>query len=153
MQIPLASPQRDAVQPPPAATGLEVGHIRSEAEVAHAADGDVGCFYGFIEEVLQRGRFVRAAAFLADGFVEHVGNQLRGRSEFVASIDARRARFPDAVWTIEILLEVNGIVICHASVTSINIPDPSWENMLVRFESGKMAECWRTCHASLAEPC
>lgn len=116
-----------------------------------STEADVGCLYAFIEEVIQCGAITRADRFLSERFVEHDGPATRGRSAFVSSIRTRRDRFPDAVWTIELLMEVRGIVICHTSVRSFAIPMHSWEHILVRFESGKIAECWRSCHSSLAE--
>lgn len=135
-------------QSTPEPDGSNYSHARP---IQPTDDADVGCLYAFIEEVIQCGGIARAEGFLSESFVEHSGSDIRERSAFVSSLRARRDRLPDAVWTIELLMEVRGIVICHASVQSSAIPTHSWEHILARFESGKIAECWRSCHSSLAE--
>ncbi len=68
------------------------------------------------------------------------------RDEFLSRVRGQRARFPDAVWTIELLVAVNGLVLCHATMTGSEqaaATTHTWESVVVRFAAGKMAECWR----------
>ncbi|MES2359809.1 MAG: ester cyclase [Gemmatimonadota bacterium] len=110
------------------------------------ADADVGRYYVFVDQVLQRGMMEGADEFLADDFIEHgIGGDHR-RDEFLSRVRSQRARFPDAVWTIELLVAVNGLVHCHATMRAPEQPAAAthtWESVVVRFDGGKMAECWR----------
>ncbi len=118
---------------------------------AGAVDADVGFYYVFVEEVLQRGAVKITETFLSPDFVEHGTAGDRCGPEFVSLLAARRARFPNAVWTIELLVVVGGLVICHTTMVAPGMPGQAWENVVIRFDSGKIAECWRICDESLFE--
>lgn len=112
----------------------------------HDADADLGRYYAFVDQVLQRGVMDGMDEFLTDDFIQHGIDGDHGRDEFLSRIQRQRAQFPDAVWTIELLTGVNGLVLCHATMTGSNPPahaTSTWENIVVRFDAGRMAECWR----------
>lgn len=109
----------------------------------------MGTYYVFVEEVLQRGAVKIADKFLAPDFVEHGAAGDRNGPEFVAGLAERRARFPNAVWTIELLVVVGGLVICHKTMVTPESPGQGWESVVLRFDAGKIAECWRICDESL----
>lgn len=114
-----------------------------------AAEADAALYYIFIEEVLQRGAIGAADKFLAIDFVEHGPSGDRRRKEFVAGLGARRERFPNAMWTIELLVAVGGLVVCHTTMVNPELPASAWESVVIRFAGGKIAECWRICDSSL----
>lgn len=116
---------------------------------AREAEADVRLYYIFIEEVLQRGAIGAAEEFLATDFVAHGAAGDRHRHEFVTGLATRRARFPDAVWTIELLAGVGGLVVCHTTIVASDPPKQGWESVVIRFAAGKMAEYWRICDDGL----
>lgn len=121
-------------------------HAGRAAGATADADADVGRYYVFVDQVLQRGMMEGVDEFLAADFIEHGVGGDRRREEFLSRVRGQRAQFPDAVWTIELLVAVNGLVLCHATITAP--PQPAaithtWESVVVRFDAGKMAECWR----------
>ena len=128
-------------------TGLHSGSISESA----THDANAGCFYSFLEEMLQRQGLSSPDQFLADDFRDHFGTESRDRLAFVTSLSEHLARFPAAAWTIEILVSVRDVVLCHVSTQSSLIARSAWENFVVRFDGGKMAECWRSCHESLPD--
>jgi predicted SnoaL-like aldol condensation-catalyzing enzyme len=117
--------------------------------VGSAVETEVALYYVFIEEVLQGGAVSRADRFLAAEFVEHGARGDRHRHDFVAHLAERRARFPNAVWTIESLAGVGGLVVCYMTVVTPELPLQGWESVVIRFSAGKIAECWTICDSSL----
>jgi predicted SnoaL-like aldol condensation-catalyzing enzyme len=116
------------------------------------ADADVGRYYVFVDQVLQRGVMDGVDEFLTDDFIEHGIGGDHVRDEFLSRIRHQRAQFPDLVWTIELLVAVNGLVLCHATMTEAKNPPATtctWESVVVRFDAGKMVECWRMRNESL----
>jgi predicted SnoaL-like aldol condensation-catalyzing enzyme len=116
---------------------------------AAASDADARLYYIFIEEVLQRGAMGVAEQFLAADFVDHGASGDRLRHDFISELTIRRARFPDAVWTIELLADVGGLVVCHTTMTAPGLAVPGWESVVIRCAAGKIAECWRISDHSL----
>jgi hypothetical protein len=117
---------------------------------------DIALLYGFMEELIRDETADVAARFLAADFVAHDGPAARPRGEFVAHRAARHARFRDAVWTIELLASVGGLVICHTTLTCPEPPggppDPApgpWEMVVARVVAGRIAECWCACDERL----
>lgn len=117
---------------------------------AGAVEADAGFYYVFVEEVMQRGAVKIASTFLSPDFVEHGTAGDRRGPEFVSRLAARRARFPNAVWTIELLVVVGGLVVCHTTMVTPEMTAQGWESVVIRFDSGKIAECWRICDESLS---
>lgn len=111
------------------------------------AEEHIGAYYAFVEAALQRTPLREVERYVADDFVEHHSQGDRSREQFLASLRARRDRFPAAVWTIELLSGLGAMVVCHSTMVS-GLPDGSQmqaqETSVVRFENGKMVECWRT---------
>ena len=113
-----------------------------------AGDEDVALYYRFVEEMMRHGDADVARRFLAADFVEHGAVTSRGGEELLRSLAARRTRLPGAVWTIELLAGVGGLVLCH---TSVACPAPSgcvahgWETIVLRVADGRLAESWRIC--------
>lgn len=110
-------------------------------------------YYAFVEEVMRRGTSAVAARLLADDFVAHDAVVTHTRDEFIAARAARHARLPDAEWTIELLVNVGGMVVCHAVVTAPAARPPvvaAWETVIARIVGERIAECWCACDARLA---
>jgi len=126
--------------------GIDTPHSGRLAGATGDGDADAARYYVFVDQVLQRGVVDGLEEFLTDDFIEHEIGGDHPRDEFVSRILHQRAQFPDAVWTIELLAGVNGLVVCHATMAGSNLPaltTSAWENIVVRFEAGRMAECWR----------
>jgi predicted SnoaL-like aldol condensation-catalyzing enzyme len=107
----------------------------------------IGRYYAFVEEVLFRGSSLDASRCLADDFVEHGSAGERSRAEFLASLAERRARFPCASWTIDLLSGAGNLVVCHTTMVTIAESGAhvrAQETAVVRFAAGKIVECWRT---------
>jgi predicted SnoaL-like aldol condensation-catalyzing enzyme len=113
------------------------------------AETDVGLYYVFIEQVLQSGAIGAASQFLADEFIEHGMAGDRSRDDFIAHLVARRARFPNAAWTIEALAAVGGLVVCYMTMVTPDLPAQLWESVVIRFEHERIAECWTICDRML----
>lgn len=116
------------------------------------ADADAGRYYVFVEEMLHRGNRGVAAEFLTTDFVEHGIGGDRFRDEFIEHLVARRARYPGALWTIELLVGVAGLVVCHTTVVKPESSEHAarmWETVVLRFTGGRIAECWRVCDERL----
>ena len=111
-------------------------------------DANAGCFYSFIEEMLQCRGLATPEQFLAEDFCEHFGDELRDRGSFVASLTEHIACFPAASWTIEILASVQDVVICHVRTQPVDVARATWENFVARFDNGRIVECWRSCHGA-----
>lgn len=107
----------------------------------------IGVYYAFVEATLRAQSLRDMEHFLADNFVEHHAEGDRSRAQFLTSIRERRDRFPAAVLTIELLSGLGAMVVCHSTMVS-GLPDgnrlKTQETAVVRFEDGKMVECWRT---------
>lgn len=107
----------------------------------------IGQYYAFVEEVLFRGSSHDASRCLSDDFVEHGSAGERSRAEFLASFAVRRARFPSAAWTIDLLSGAGNFVVCHTTMVTIAESGAhlrAQETAVVRFSAGKIVECWRT---------
>ncbi|MDB4892858.1 MAG: SnoaL-like polyketide cyclase [Gemmatimonadetes bacterium] len=107
----------------------------------------IGQYYAFVEEVLFRGSSHDASRCLADDFVEHGSTGERSRAEFLASFAARRARFPEAAWTIDLLSSEGNLVVCHTTMVTVEESGARvrvQETAVMRFAAGKIVECWRT---------
>ena len=121
-------------------------HAARSTGAAAEAEADLGRYYVFVDQVLQRGVMDGVDEFLADGFMEHGMDGDRDRDGFLARIRSQRAQYPNGVWTIELLVAVNGLVICHATMVTparSALMANTWESIVVRFDAGKMAESWR----------
>ena len=112
---------------------------------------DVGLYYIFVEEVLQRGAVAAADRFLAADFLAHGMAGDLDRCAFIAHLAARRARFPDAAWTIEALAGVGGLVVCYMTMTTPESADRGWESLVIRFENDKIVEYWSICDRVLLQ--
>lgn len=111
-------------------------------------ESDILLYYSFVEQVLQRGAMEAADRFLAPDFVEHGPDGDSGRSEFVERIARRFADRPDATWTIELLVSVGALVLCHSTITTGSseprrVSFDAWENVVARFTGGRIVEIWR----------
>ena len=113
------------------------------------ADADAALYYVFVEQTLQRGAPGSVASFLTNDFVEHHAGRDRNGDEFAACIATRQARYPDAVWTIELLVTIGSLVVCYMTMTVPELTGQHWETIVSRFEGGKIAECWRMSHNGL----
>lgn len=130
-------------------------HAGRSTGAALDADADVGRYYVFVDQVLQRGVMDGADEFLADDFMEHGTGGDRDRDGFLARIRSQCERYPNAVWTIELLVAVNGLVVCHATMMTpkrSTLMANAWESVVVRFRDGKMAECWCMRDETLLTP-
>ncbi len=110
------------------------------------ADTDVALYLGFVEELARADAGGIVARFLSPGFVEHVAGDDCTASETAERLVARRARFPDAEWTIELLAGIGGLVVCHSTMTCAG--DASGrarghEIVVARISEGRIAESWR----------
>ncbi|HXF25473.1 MAG TPA: hypothetical protein VN602_13175, partial [Gemmatimonadaceae bacterium] len=74
-------------------------HAGRAAGATADADADVGRYYVFVDQVLQRGMMEGVDEFLAADFIEHGVGGDRRREEFLSRVRGQRAQFPDAVWT------------------------------------------------------
>ena len=117
-----------------------------------ADDANANCFYSFLEAMLLQSRAPDPELFLAPGFRDHFGDELRDRTAFVASLAEHLAHIPDAAWTIEVLAGVGAVVLCHITAHSGQEGRTAWENFVVRFDAGTMVECWRSWHGMPLEP-
>jgi hypothetical protein len=116
------------------------------ASATLAAENDVALYFGFVEEVMRGGATGGTSRFFAADFVEHGAPVGRCGGGLVNCLAARRTRFPDAVWTIELLAGVGGVVVCHTSVTYPALAGGvtrGWETVVVRVAAGRIAESWR----------
>ncbi|MEO5816959.1 MAG: nuclear transport factor 2 family protein [Gemmatimonadaceae bacterium] len=107
----------------------------------------IGQYYAFVEEVLFRGSSHDASRCLADDFIEHGSSGERSRAEFLASFAVLRARFPGAVWTIDLLSGAGNLVVCHTTMVTVDASGAhvrTQETAVMRFAAGKIVECWRT---------
>lgn len=107
----------------------------------------IGQYYAFVEEVLFRGSSHDAIRCLADDFVEHGSAGEHSRAEFLASFAVRRARFPGAAWTIDLLSGAGNLVVCHTTMVTVEESGArvhAQETAVMRFVAGKIVECWRT---------
>lgn len=139
-------------QLPPASDSNPAAHSGRPAPSGDGrAEADVGLYYMFVEEVLQRGSVDAADRFLATGFVAHGMTGDRSRQDFIAHLAARRERFPDAAWTIETLTGVGGLVVCYMTMITPGFPNHGWESVVIRFEDDKIAELWSICGRSLLD--
>jgi predicted SnoaL-like aldol condensation-catalyzing enzyme len=135
---PRPRPVQPTRQPPPARTDPVAASL--------AADDGVALYFGFVEEVMRGGETAGTSRFFASDFVEHAAPSAAPDAGLVKCLAARRTRFPDAVWTIELIAGVGGLVVCHTSVTC---PAPAgcvargWETVIVRIDAGRIAESWR----------
>lgn len=139
-QLPRAS------EPNPAARSSQ-----SASSAATRAEAEIGLYYIFVEEVLQRGAVGAADRFLSAEFVEHGMTGDRNRRDFIAHLGARRERFPNAEWTIETLIGVGGFVVCYMTMRAPGLPDPGWESVVIRFQSDRIAERWSICDPTLMD--
>lgn len=111
------------------------------------AERQVGQYYAFVEEILFHDGALDPSRWLADDFIEHGSAGERSRAEFLASLAARRARFPGAAWTIDLLAGAGDLVVCHTTMMSAERTGATaraQETAIVRFAGGKIVECWRT---------
>jgi predicted SnoaL-like aldol condensation-catalyzing enzyme len=109
-------------------------------------DADVQLYYVFLDQLLQRGAMDCADRFVASDFVEHGADGDVGKEAFIARLTSQTQYSPNVVWTIELLVSVGGLVICHTTIASAGAPRDSidgWESVVVRFSDGKMVERWR----------
>lgn len=133
------------------ATDLPSTGRRAPAASERAAEADIALYYAYVEALVQRGAPGLADRFLADDFVAHDGATVHGRAHFVADLVARHARHPNAVWTIELLTSVAGLVICHVTMTEPTAPSSpahppaAWETVVARVAAGRIVECWCVC--------
>ena len=107
------------------------------------AEADAALYYVFVEQALQRGSAGCVASFLTNDFVEHHAGRDRDGGEFATCIATRQARYPDAAWTIELLVTIGSLVVCYMTMTVPELTGQHWETIVSRFEGGKIAECWR----------
>jgi|SRR5665213_2256790 len=119
------------------------------AETGMSAEVHVGLYYLFVEEVLQGGALTAAERFLGNNFVAHGLAGDHDRKAFISHLAARHARFPNAVWTIEALTGVGGLVVCYMTMIAPDLPDQGWESLVVRFDRDRIVECWSICHQLL----
>ncbi len=112
-------------------------------------EAHVGLYYLFVEEVLQRGVLAAAERFLHNDFVAHGSAGDHDRHAFIVHLAARRARFPDAVWTIEALTGVGRHVVCYLTMIAPHLEDQVWESVVVRFDNDRIVESWSICHQLL----
>ena len=109
-------------------------------------DADVAIYYAFIEEVVHRGARANTGRFLAANFVEHYDAAVRRGPELLTWLAARHARFPAAVWVIDLLVGVCDLVVCQCTMTCDTEPGPPIrvsETVVVRISNGRIAESWR----------
>jgi predicted ester cyclase len=109
-------------------------------------DADVAVYYAFIEEVVHRGVTEATGRFLAANFVEHCDATIRLGPEVLTWLAMRRARFPGAVWVIDLLVGVCGLVVCQCTMTcetEAGQPMRVSETVVARIADGRIAECWR----------
>ncbi|MEP6730184.1 MAG: ester cyclase [bacterium] len=117
------------------------------------AEADVDVVHRFVEAVAREEAGTIKSRFFAADFVEHEAGVDFGAQEFIASLVARRARFPDVAWTVELLVSVAGLVVCHSTMTH---REPTGaiargrETVVLRIENGRFAECWRMCDERLS---
>jgi hypothetical protein len=110
------------------------------------ADADVAVYYAFIEEVVHRGATQTTGRFLSATFVEHCDSTIRLGPEVLTWLAARRARFPGAVWVIDVLVGVCGLVVCQCTMTcETGMAEPMRisETVVARIADGRIAESWR----------
>ncbi len=124
----------------------------SEHTGAGTAEEDVAIYLGFVEAATQRGAVLVAERLLSGDFVEHgVGADRRGEAMLARLLD-RHARFPGAEWTIEQLVGVGGLVLCHATMTCSQASGyvaRGSETVIARVRAGRLAECWRVEEGAL----
>src|SRR5215213_898916 len=97
------------------------GHSQPERAGGDASvlssDAGVAVYLAFLECIARDGDLVAAARFLAPGFVEHgVGRRSDG-DELLEQLVARRQRFPHDEWTIDTLVSVGELIVCHAETS------------------------------------
>jgi predicted ester cyclase len=113
---------------------------------ALAGEAGVALYYGLVEQLTSRGASGAESQLFTADFVEHDGAGDGQYGDFVARLAARRAHFPDGVWTIELLAGVGELVICHTTMTcpaSSGRTVREWETVVVRMDAGRIAESWR----------
>lgn len=118
----------------------------TSARPATRADSDVALYLGFVEELASADAGGIVARFLAPGFVEHGAGNDCTASETANRLVARRARFPDAEWTIELLAGIGGLVVCHATMTCAGAAGGrarGQEIVVARISEGRIVESWR----------
>lgn len=124
-------------------------HTTHSTTTGVSTETHVGLYYLFVEEVLQRGAMAAAERFLHNDFVAHGLSGDHDRQAFLMHLAARRARFPNAAWTIESLAGVGGLVVCYMTMIAPGIPDQGWESLVLRFDSDRIVEWWSICHELL----
>jgi predicted SnoaL-like aldol condensation-catalyzing enzyme len=108
---------------------------------------NVGRYYASMEAALREPSPYRDEELFAPDCVEHGVDGDRSGTEVVAWLAARRRRYPDAVWTIEVLTSVGDMVICHATMLASLVSGGEtrvMETVAARFVDGRIAECWRS---------
>ncbi|MEP6991455.1 MAG: ester cyclase [bacterium] len=117
-----------------------------ERAAADTAEEDVAIYLGFVEAAMRHGATAVAERMLCSDFVEHGVGADRRASDVLASLLARQARFPDAQWTIEQLVGLGGLVLCHVTMTCAQTSGRivrGSETVIARVRAGRLAECWR----------
>lgn len=112
-----------------------------------ASESDVALYLGFVEELGSADPAGIAARFLAHDFVEHGVHRDHSAAETVARLIERRARFPGAEWTIELVAGVGGLVVCDVTMSCDERRER--EIVVARIHEGRIAECWRAGDAAL----
>ncbi len=123
-----------------------------EHAAAGSAEEDVAIYLGFVEAATRHGATAVAERMLSGDFVEHGVGADRPAAEVLAGLLARQARFPDAEWTIEQLVGVGGLVLCHVTMTCSQVSgrvERGSETVIARVRSGRLVECWRVEEGAL----